>query len=326
LNGGFAVASRSAKEIVEDRKIDWLLEDMESELGEALSFSDKLFRGESLKHSAQAKRNLSDAYSRCDRAFTAYEKEYLLCAKGKSTDIAKLKKLISALLDALDDLHEINGRIMVLEQASLNAKLFAFLTILGQVVGYGGEFNKLIRDLESLQGKLEKAIKAVRDVKTKAMVSGAIAAVGICLTPLGATAAVIVTIGAFAVGQALDSTLDGNVDSDVKKTWDKVSKLGDAADLIGDMPKAFGPVMVLLSSGVDLGECFANEREKAAVLKEIKDLKGRIEKLGPPYSKMYRGMLKEGSEVMAKLTKAARDADSFKPSKSKAHDLPKLLK
>ncbi|MFN3823821.1 MAG: hypothetical protein ACK4RN_07575 [Pseudorhodobacter sp.] len=320
------MASRSAKEIVEDRKIDWLLEDMESELGEALALSDKLFRSASLRHAAQGKRNLSDASAQCDRAFIAYEKEYVLCAKGKSTDIAKLRKLVSALLDALDDLHDMNGRILVLEKADVDAKLFSFLSVLGQIVGYGGEFNKLIRDMESLHGKLEKAIKAVRDVKTKAMVAGAIAAIGICLTPLGATAAVIVTISAFAVGQALDSALDGNVDSDVKKTWDKVSKLGDAADLIGDMPKAFGPVMVLLSSGVDLAECFANEREKDAVLKEIKDLKGRIEKLGPPYAKMYRDMLKKGNETMSNLTKAARDADSFKPVKSKSQTLPSLLK
>jgi len=194
------------------------------------------------------------------------------------------------------------------------------------VVGYGGEFNKLIRDMESLRSKLQKAIKAVRDVKTKTMVAGAIAAVGVCLTPLGATAAVIVTISGFAVGQALDATLNGNVDSEAKKTWDKVSKVGDAADTIGKMPKAFGPVMALISSGVDLRECFTNERDKQAVEKQIKDLKTRIDKLGPPYAKMYQEMSKKGSEVMSKLTKAASDVNSFRPSKPKAHNLPKLLK
>ena len=320
------MATRTPQEILEDNKIKVLIDDLESEIEDAFTTVGKLTNSASLKNAPKGGRNLDIAEMALGKAFDAYEREYSLCVKGKSTDIAKLKSLVSTLLDKLDDLQEMIGRVEVLENAEMNARLLLLMTLLGQVVGYGGEFNKLIRDMESLRSKLQKAIKAVRDVKTKTMVTGAIAAVGICLTPLGATAAVLVAITGFAVGQALDSALDGNVDSDAKKTWDKISKVGDAADTIGKMPKAFGPVLTLISSGVDLRECFTNERDKQAVEKQIKDLKTRIDKLGPPYAKMYQEMSKKGSEVMSKLTKAASDVNSFRPSKPKAHTLPNLLK
>ncbi|MFN4170867.1 MAG: hypothetical protein ACK4GW_03840 [Pseudorhodobacter sp.] len=320
------MATRAPKEILKDSKIIVLIDDMEEEVADALETAVKLSRSSALKHAPQGKRALSAAESTTDRAYVAYEREYVLCEKGKSTDIAKLKKLISSLLDATDDLIEINGRIEVLEDADLDAKLFLFLTLLGQVVGYNAQMRDLMRDLESVHKKLEGAIKGIRDAKTKAMFGAALGATVVCITPLGATVAVLATIGAVVAEQALDAVLDGNVDGDVKKSWDKVSKIGDAADTIANFPKAYGPVMVLINGAVDIADCFGTIREKDAFVAEAKAVKAKIDKLAPAYAKMYREMDKKGKEVMTKLTKAARDVNSFKPGTSKTHNLPNLLK
>lgn len=321
------MATRSPKEVMEDRKIAVILDDLLQTCIDSLSDAKKITNGKTFKALDSATQN---KFNKCqDTLLTTSEdteKERDNCLDGKSRDLTKMKSCLLKQLDALDNLEEFNGRMQVLENKAVEATLAAFLAIIVIVRGANGDLLVLQKRFLALSKKLEKAIRATRDAKIKGMLGAGLAAIGICLVPFGAGVALIGGITLVGIEVALGAALKGNEETTLKKSWSVASGVGSVADGLEKMPKSYGPVMILATGAVDLREAFLNQRELDAFQKEVKAVSAEMKKKLPKAAKQLRELEKMAKKTRADVTSAIAAVRSFKPKKGIHHRLPGLLK
>lgn len=312
---------------MEDAKIEKILDDFLNACLSSMNEASRLSKTtvfKMLSSSIKSSFNAQDTalLIACEKT----EKERDNCLDGVSRDMAKMKSALNAQLDAFDNLEEYNGRMGALVDKGTDQMLGAFLTPIVALGGANGELTALQKEMDVVHKKLLKAVKACRDAKVKGMVTAATGALVICTGPIGGGIALTAAVGSFVVNVGLGFILNGNEPSAVKKSW-TVAKGGNAvAKKLTTVPKAFGPVMVLVSGAVDISEAFANEREKAALFKEIKALDVKLKKLMPKVAKQFDDLAKLASKTESETKMALAIVKDFKPTKTKGHTLPNLLK
>ena len=216
--------TRTPQDVLSDRKIAILLDDLLQDCLDAIGTAKGLRRRAigKVMGSATAKR-FEGCMDAVLRSSGAVEAERDRCLAGKASNLKAMRGLVQAQLDALDNLEEFNGRVQVLEDAMMTASLADFMALIVMVQGVSMALVRLQRRLEALRDKLAKAIRNIRDAKIKAMVGAAIAAIGVCIVPMGP---VVVFIGGMTlVGAdiAVDMALQGSEESKLKKNWAKRS-------------------------------------------------------------------------------------------------------
>lgn len=267
-------STQTPQQIVEDRKVAGLLDDLEEDGLDADKTAGKLSAGKAYKAmGASAQRLFDSDWDAHLAAMEAVASERDVCLKGKAKDTRKLKAAVQAMLDKMTAFEEAIGRLEVLEDSAANAALTLALTSITAVLGVAPKLALVQKDLADLYKRLQKAIIAARDAKVKAAVTAASGAAGVCLASFGAPVALIGGLVLFSAETAIGAAFNGTEDSVVKKTWGYTSGAITAADALGQLGDAFGPAVVLTAGAVDIGECFAAESEKAALFDAITRMK-----------------------------------------------------
>ena len=319
--------TRTPQEIMEDAKIEKILDDFLIACLSSSKEAGRLSKTTVFKMlNASIKSSFNTTENTLLTACQKTENERDNCLDGKSGDISKMKSALNAQLDAFDSMEDYNGRMGALVDKGIDQMLGAFLTPIVALGGANGELTALQKEMDAIHKKLLKAVKACRDAKIKGMVTAATGAIVICTGPIGGGIALTTAVGAFVVNVGLGFIFNGNEPSAVKKSW-TVAKGGDAvAKKLVNVPKAFGPVMVLASGAVDISEAFANEREKAALVKEIKALDVKLKKIMPKVAKQFDDLAKLATKTESETKMALAIVKDFKPSRTKGHTLPNLLR
>lgn len=321
------MVTRTPQEVMEDRKIAVILDDLLQTCIDSLADAKKITSGKTFKAMDSATKS---KFNKCqDTLLTTTENtenERDNCLNGKAKDLSKMKSCLQKQLDALDNLEEFNGRMQVLEDKAVEATLAAFLAIIVLVRGANGDLVVLQKRFLALAKKVEKAIKATRDAKIKGMLGAGLAAIGICLVPFGAGIAMVGGITLVGIEVALGYALKGNEETTVKKSWNVASGAGAVADGLDKMPKSFGPMMILATGAVDIREAFLNQKELDAFQKEIKAVSAEMKKKLPKAAKQFKELEKMAKKTKADVTSAIASVRSFKPSKGAYHKLPGLMK
>jgi len=321
------MAERPPQEVMEDRRIAGVLNDLFDACFDANKAANSIAGGKTFKALDSSTKSTFNKYWDTMLAATeAAENERSRCLDGKAKDLNTMKTLLTKQLDALDTIEDITGRMQVLEDKALDAILAAFLAMLVLTQGANGDLLLMQKKSHALLDKMAKAIRACRDARIKMQLGAGMAAIAICLVPLGGGIAVIGGIALFGVETALGYALAGNEETKVKKAWNLASGVGAMADGLDKMPKSFGPAMILATGAVDMREVFKNERDLAAFQKELKSLSADISKLAPKAGKQFRELEKLGQKIGKELPAAISAVKSFKPTKGKYHSLPSMLK
>lgn len=269
-----ASTTTTPQQIVEDRKVAGLLDDLFDDCLDADKTASKLSSGKAYRAMSSAAQGSFDKdWDALLAATDASEKERDVCLSGKARDTRKLKACVQTQLDALSVLEEAIGRLEVLEDAGTNAVLTVALAQITAVLGVAPKLILVQKNLAELYKALQKAIIAARDAKVKAAVSAASAATGVCLAAFGGPVSIVGGIALFAAENAIGAAFNGTEDSTVKKTWNLASGAASGADALFGLPDAFGPALTLVGGAVDIGECFAAERDKADILNKISAMK-----------------------------------------------------
>lgn len=319
--------ARSPQDVMYDDRVTQLLGDLDDTCASSMYEANKLARKAIFKHfDASAKSSLTTAIATLKKTMAATAVEFDRCYDGKAKDLNKFKACLSKELDALDNLEEIQGRMHVLEDKALDVVLAAFLVPVASISGANGELSALLRRMNALSAKLQKAIKTVRDVKIKGAVSAALAGIGLCAGSLGSAVVITVGVSSFAINQGLSMTLNGNEPNDVKKTMTAAKGGSTVAKALGKFPKAFGPVLNLASGVVDIREVFISEQAMADVQKEIKALDKEFKKLLPRVAKQFDDLEKLALSTEKALSAALSGVKAFSPTKGKVHTLPNLMR
>ena len=262
--------TQTPQQIVEDRKVAGLLDDLFDDCLDADKTARKIAAGTVFRvMDSKSCSSFEKDWDALLSAVDACESERDVCLKGKARDTRKLKSCLQAQLDALSVLEQANGKMQVLEDAATQAATTSALASITAVLGIAPKIAIVQKDLADLRGQLEKAILAARDAKVKTAVAAGSAAIGVCLVPFGAAVGVVGGITLFAVETAIGAAFNGNEESTVKKTWNAASGAAAVADGLYGLPAAFGPALVLVGGAVDIGECFATERDMADVQAKI---------------------------------------------------------
>ena len=272
--------TKSPKETLDDRKVAGLLADLMEDTCDCVDNADKLSRSTILRSCTEVKTALATGMRTLEGAMDKAENERGTVLNDKAKDLRKFKGYVVAQLAALDDLEVLNGKAEVLEDAAVNAATTAALASITAVLAIAPKVALVQKNLDELRKLLEKAILAARDAKVKTAVAAASAAIGVCLTPFGTVVGVVGGIALFTAESAIGAAFNGNEESTVKKTWNAASGAAAAADGLYGLPAAFGPALVLVGGAVDIGECFAAERDKADLMAKItamsREFKGTI--------------------------------------------------
>ena len=308
--------SQTPQQIVEDRKVAGLLDDPVDDCLDADKTAKKISTGQVFRAiDSKSQSAFNTTWDALLSAVDASETERDVCLKGKARDTRKLKTCLQTQLDTLSALEESVGRMEVLEDAAVEAVTTTALASITLVLGIWPKVAILQKDLEDVRKQLEKAILAALDAKVKASVSAAAAAIGICLTPFGAAVAVTGGIALFLGKQALGAVLNGNEDSTVKKTWSAASGAVSVSKSLFGLSDAIGPAMILVTGAVDIGECFANEREKTDLLDRIKVLKRAFDTTVAQAARDFDTLGKACAEAQAALAKAMAAVKAVRAAK-----------
>lgn len=291
-------SSQTPQQIVEDRKVAGLLDDLFDDCLDADKTAKKISSGQVFRAmDSTSRRSFESDWDKLLAALDASETERDVCLKGKARDTRKLKSCLQTQLDTLSVLETAIGRMEVLEDAATQTATTVALASITAVLGIAPKIAIVQKDLEDLRKQLEKAIIAARDAKVKASVAAASAAIGVCLTPFGAVVGVVGGLTLFAVESAIGAAFNGNEESTAKKTWNAASGAAAVADGLYGLPAAFGPALVLVGGAVDISECFASEREKTDVQAKITAL-----------SREFKGTIAQAARDFATLEKMCATA------------------
>ena len=321
------MVSRTPQDVMYDPIINSILNDLDDSCADCIHTANGLKRTNTFKSLDNgSKSSLNNAVTTLQRKISLTATEIANCYDGKAKDLNKLKACLTSELDALDSLEEINGRLQVLEDAQLEAKLLLFLAAASQCVGYTAQLRDLQNKFNAVAKKVEKAIKGCRDARIKGILGAGLGAIGICLIPCGAGIAFWGGITLAGVETGLGNALNANEETSIKKAWNKASTAGAVADGLGKMPKSFAPAMIIVTGAVDLREAFATDKELETVRKELSKIMADIKLLAPKLSKMYLEFQKQAKATEKSYKAAVAGVRSFKPTKGKIHTLPSLMK
>jgi hypothetical protein len=295
-----ATTTQTPQQIVEDRKVAGLLDDLFDDCLDADKTAKKLSSGETYRSmSPDAQSAFDKDWDALLSALDASEKERDVCLAGKAKDTRKLKSLIQAQLDALSVLELAIGRVEVLEDAAAGKSLNTAVSAITAVMGVAAPIALVQKDLADLYKALQKATTAARDAKVKAAVSAGTAAIGVCLASFSAPVSITGAVVLFTVRTAVGAAFNGTEDSTVKKTWGVASGATSAAKALFGLSDAIGPALILVSGAVDISECFAAEREKADVLARITAMK-----------RTFDTTIANAAKLLDELGKACAEAES----------------
>lgn len=321
-----ATTAQTPQQIVEDRKVAGLLDDLYDDSLDADKTAEKLSKGGTYRALDQSTRSAFDReWDALLAALEARENERDLCLKGKARDTRKLKTLIQAELDALSVLEEGIGRLEVLEDSAAKAKTTAALAVLTVVLSYANGLAVIQKDLADLYKSCQKAVIAARDAKVKAAVTAASAAIGVCLGCVGGAVALVGGITLFTAEQAVSYAFNGTEDSKIKKTWDKASGAAAVADGIKGLPDAFGPALVLVGGVVDISECFNAEREKQDLLAKLAAMDREFKRTCAQMADTIAKLGKLCADAQAELARAVASMKSVRVAKPQAAGVLRYL-
>lgn len=314
------------KDVLSDRKIQGLLDDLVEDTDDTIVTAKTLQRSTAMRQCSSAVlSNYGRAISTLETAFQNSESERGTVLAGKAKDLKKFKSLLQIELDALTNLQEQNGRFEVLEDADIGAAVATIIAALGALVAPVSEMGRLQREVESIRSKLQAAIRAARDTKVKAILAAGMTATVTIVAPLGLAVTATAVVGKFAAGPIIDAVLQEREDSTVKNVKDAAAMATRAGVALEALPKAFGPLADIVSGAVDISECFAAERDKQALIDQLKKFMADFKKAAATYITQTEKLAAAVADAQATLADAIAAVKAFKPVKGSYHALLRMI-
>ncbi len=314
------------KDALSDRKVSGLLDDLLEDTGDTMDTAAALQRGTAMRHcSSTLLSNYDRALTTLHTAMQNTEHERGNVLAGKAKDLKKFKTLLQTQLDALATLEELNGGFEVLQDADIGAVIVTIIAVLHELAAPASEMGRLQREVESIRSKLQTAITAARDAKVKAMLGAGLTALTALLPPMGVAASLAVFAGKIVASEVIDATLQGREDSKAKVVWGYADKVSGAAQAIDALPKAFGPLLDIVSGVVDIGECFAAERDKQALIDQLKTFMADFKKAAAAFIAVSDKFAAAVADAQATLKDAIAAVKAFRPVKASYQALLRMI-
>ncbi len=264
-----ASTTTTPQQILEDRKVQGMLDALSETSATAVEVSSDLQRNPVIRKATSVKSQLSSTCNTLDKALDTTEAERGEGLNGKLKDLRKFKTYVQAQLAALEEADMINGQVEIVVTAGIDVVIADVLGAYALIAGSGAELKRLQIELAVIKKKLEAASRIARDTKVKAAIGAALTGATMALGPVSAPVGVLVFVGGIALDKVIDSALQGREDTSLKSAWGYADQVAGAADAFDKLPDHMGPVMDLVNIGIDISECFAAESDKAALMAQI---------------------------------------------------------
>ncbi len=273
-----ASTTTTPQQVLKDRKVDSMLNDLMEASVNSADIADDLGKNAMLRSASSIKSQLKTASKDLYDCLEDSEYERAEGLKGKLKDLRKLNTYVQTQIDALGECDLLSEQVQAVVDAGVDVLIADLLGAYALIAGSGSELKRLQVELAMIKKKLDAANRLARDTKIKAAIGAALVGATMALGPVSAPVGVLIFAGNIALDQVLDSALAGREDTTLKTAWDYADKVGGAADAFDKLPTHLGPVMDLVNIGIDIGECFASESEKNALIAQISAFAKDVEK------------------------------------------------
>lgn len=318
-------ATTTPQEILEDRKVEGLLDDLMEASANAMRTGADLQKSVILRQATAIRSLVASLIKDLDRALDNTEYERAAGLDGKLKDLRKFKTYVQAQLDLLAETDMLNGQLEIVVSAGIDVLIADLLGSYALMASSGAELKRLQVELATIKKKLEAAARLARDTKVKAAIGAALTGATMALGPVSAPVGVLVFVGGIAIDKVVDSMLEGREDTTLKTAWDYADKVGGAADAFEKLPDHFGPVMDLVNIGIDIGECFAAESEKAALIAQISAFEKSYVALRTKFRADATKVMKMRDEARRELAGAIAEVGRYSPPRYAFASVTRLL-
>ncbi len=321
------MATRTPDVVMDDTKISKLLNDLLSDCLKISTEAAKIRKTQTFKAlGSEVKSRFSKFEDAILISADNAEVERDRCLDGKASDLKKMKTLLSKQLVARDDMKELNGRIRILEAASVDTKLASVLALIVIVKGSTGDLIMLQRRFDKVYKQLNKAQLACKDKSLKTVLTLGMGGIKMCLGPIGAAITIVQGVttptGKVEVGGMVDATEDAGFNK-ARKSLKVAAATGKA---IKGTPKAFGPVVILTTAAVNLVDAGFSIAEARALKKEINALLVEIKRIAPAVSTQLLKLDAMTDSTDKALKSAIGSVRSYRAGAAGYHKLPNMLK